>query len=486
MFRIQRSPRFALVAALLLGAFGLRPLPAMVLYPHKWPVDRMLANVERYVERHPEAAEAHECLGRIHTYAFVFETAYLMPHSSFRSDVDAWERSLQAGGVTLDDLARLVAARRLQSPRDPALPPLDSPTLLGHLGAGLRELGRSLALAPERASTHLAFAYALERGAHLADRLDPSILGLPTDQEGSLYLESLVAALGEAEHAEEAFATLEEPQRLARALPILGRERSSSNALRQGGVARLLQRAWKDVAIEHDRIAFERAKALDLEQAMRKDFEDLVSLEAGEAYLRLTEGDEARRPGEEAFRTEVREAVERLRRLPLMSSITPIALALEGCRPLDDLVLPDACVLFDLDGDGVEEPWPWLRPDAGWLVWDPDRRGRITSGRQLLGDRSGWFLFGDGYHVLDALDDDGDGALRGAELDGLALWLDRDSDGVSDPGEVVPVADLGIAGLATAATERLGRSLANPCGVELADGRVLPSYDWVLEPLAGP
>ena len=414
MFRRQRSPRFALVAALLLGAFGLRPLPAMVLYPHKWPVDRMLANVERYVERHPEAAEAHECLGRIHTYAFVFETAYLMPHSSFRSDVDAWERSIQAGGPTLDDLARLVAARRLQDHRDPAFPPLDSPTLLGHLDAGLRELGRALALDPDRASAHLAFAYALERGAHLADQLDPSLLGQPTDPERSSYLEGLVASLGETERAEEAFATLEEPQKLARALPILGRERSSSNALRQEGVARLLQRAWKDVAIEHDRIAFERAKAGDLEQTFVDDFEEVVSLEAGEAYLRLTEGEEARRPGEESFRSEVREAVERLRKLPLSSWITPIALSMEGCRALDDLVLPDACVLFDLDGDGVEEPWPWLRPDAGWLVWDPDRRGRITSGRQLFGTGSGRFLFPDGYRVLDALDDDRDGALRGA------------------------------------------------------------------------
>ena len=49
----------------------------------------------------------------------------------------------------------------------------------------------------------------------------------------------------------------------------------------------------------------------------------------------------------------------------------------------------------------------------------------------------------------------------------------------------MPVEELGIVALATAASERIDRSLANPCGLELADGRVLPSYDWVLA-LANP
>jgi hypothetical protein len=62
------------------------------------------------------------------------------------------------------------------------------------------------------------------------------------------------------------------------------------------------------------------------------------------------------------------------------------------------------------------------------------------------------------------------------------VWFDRDTDGVSDPGEVVPAPALGIVALATDATEHIGASLGNPCGVELADGRVLPTYNWVLSP----
>ena len=103
-----------------------------------------------------------------------------------------------------------------------------------------------------------------------------------------------------------------------------------------------------------------------------------------------------------------------------------------------------------------------------------------VSGRQLFGSASAWLFFEDGYRVLDALDDDRSGELRGAELAGIAVWFDRDIDGVSDRGEVVPVEALGIVALATEATERIGRSLGNPCGLELADGRILPTYDWVL------
>ncbi|MEQ1895300.1 MAG: hypothetical protein ABL998_22400, partial [Planctomycetota bacterium] len=84
--------------------------------------------------------------------------------------------------------------------------------------------------------------------------------------------------------------------------------------------------------------------------------------------------------------------------------------------------------------------------------------------------------------VLDALDDDRDGELRNEELTGIAVWFDRDTDGVSDKGEVVPIEELGIVALATEATESIGASLGNQGGAELADGRRLPTYDWVLAP----
>lgn len=56
-------------------------------------------------------------------------------------------------------------------------------------------------------------------------------------------------------------------------------------------------------------------------------------------------------------------------------------------------------------------------------------------------------FFENGYHALATLDDDGDGELAGRELRGLALWQDRNGDGVSDDGEVKPVGAYGVVSL---------------------------------------
>jgi hypothetical protein len=77
------------------------------------------------------------------------------------------------------------------------------------------------------------------------------------------------------------------------------------------------------------------------------------------------------------------------------------------------------------------------------LVLDSDHSGKITSRHQLLGN---YFRGGnkgapwrDGYEALASLDANGDGELSGDELKHLALWFDRNRDGVSQDGEVRPL-----------------------------------------------
>ena len=94
-------------------------------------------------------------------------------------------------------------------------------------------------------------------------------------------------------------------------------------------------------------------------------------------------------------------------------------------------------------------------------------------------------FWADGYHALDALDDDRDEMLRGSELKGLAVWFDRNSNGVSEAGEVVTVDSLGITAVAAKSTGRCGQSPCNPCGVKLRSGQMLPTYDWIAQPAAG-
>jgi hypothetical protein len=117
-------------------------------------------------------------------------------------------------------------------------------------------------------------------------------------------------------------------------------------------------------------------------------------------------------------------------------------------------------------------------------VYDADRRGRITSALQWFGDVTFWLFWKNGYEALGALDDDADGELKGTELRFLAIWQDRDSDGVSDPGEVRPLADHGIIGLSCRFTPGDGILVAakSDRGVRFADGRAQATYDVIIRP----
>jgi hypothetical protein len=92
-------------------------------------------------------------------------------------------------------------------------------------------------------------------------------------------------------------------------------------------------------------------------------------------------------------------------------------------------------------------------------------------------------FWSDGYRALDALDDDRDGVLRGVELDGLAVWFDRDQDGRSLPGEVVSLEEAGVVEISARPTGKTGVSLMNVAGLVTAGGRVLPTYDWTTQAL---
>ena len=92
-------------------------------------------------------------------------------------------------------------------------------------------------------------------------------------------------------------------------------------------------------------------------------------------------------------------------------------------RPLESAIV----LKSDLAGSGQAQPYTWVQPDTGILVWDPWSEGRIRSGRQLFGSVTFHMFWSDGYRALDALDDNRDGELRGNELKGLAAWFDRES-----------------------------------------------------------
>jgi hypothetical protein len=249
---------------------------------------------------------------------------------------------------------------------------------------------------------------------------------------------------------------------------------------------------WREQAIRHYLAAFR----LSINQDQRLQFQPvlgiraLVSYEAGDSYSRLVRQRGIRLPpaqilddpnelySEAATIRLVERKIANLQRLPA-GGITPIVLSLRSGVTLSDLLASATRVTFDLDGTGRAQSYSWLQPDAAFLVWDPERTGRVTSGRQLFGTVTWWLFWENGYQALAALDDDRDGWLSGRELAGLSLWFDRNQNGISEPGEVIPIEQAGVEALAVRADGWHGQCPMNAHGVRLKDGRVLSSWDWV-------
>jgi hypothetical protein len=183
----------------------------------------------------------------------------------------------------------------------------------------------------------------------------------------------------------------------------------------------------------------------------------------------------------------LRKRVERLRQAD--RRVTPIAVPLRDGLVARDIEDKNANVTFDLDGSGLKRKWTWVTKDAGWLVYDPKRRGAITSSLQLFGNVTFWLFWENGYHALASLDDNGDGVLTGDELKGLAIWHDASGPGVCDPGEVKSLSEYGIVTL-SCRFERdwshPNRIALSPKGVTFRDGKTRPTFDLILDPANRP
>jgi len=177
---------------------------------------------------------------------------------------------------------------------------------------------------------------------------------------------------------------------------------------------------------------------------------------------------------------ELRRRAELLRSVP--RPITPLAVPLTDDATISTIVDLGAEVRFDADGSGRRDRWTWITPDAGWLVYDADGAGQITSALQWFGNVSFWLMWTSGYHALGALDDDMDGELKGRELRYLAIWRDGNRNGTSEPGEVRPLDRYGIVALSCRSTPGDNRLLAAKAdaGVSFENGRVRPTYDVIL------
>jgi hypothetical protein len=127
---------------------------------------------------------------------------------------------------------------------------------------------------------------------------------------------------------------------------------------------------------------------------------------------------------------------------------------------------------FDLRGEGFANKTGWVGPSAGLLCL-PDANGQVTSGLQLFGTAGG---SANGFAALAAYDTNGDGVIdqNDAVFAQLRVWVDSNSDGHVDPGELLSLSQLGIVSIslhAAAADEKIAGNSVNLLGsYTLADG----------------
>jgi hypothetical protein len=119
---------------------------------------------------------------------------------------------------------------------------------------------------------------------------------------------------------------------------------------------------------------------------------------------------------------------------------TPIIIDLGGGYRLS--LLKDG-VPFNFYGTGlVQVSWPEPGANNGFLVL-PDQNGMVPTAKQMFGDQAG---FKNGFLQLEQYDTNGDGVIdnRDPVFSDLRVWVDTNHDGVSQPGELHTLDELGI------------------------------------------
>ncbi len=153
---------------------------------------------------------------------------------------------------------------------------------------------------------------------------------------------------------------------------------------------------------------------------------------------------------------------------------SPIGLDVDGSGSVERI---DAEVAFDLNADGqTDTVTEWFAPTEG-ILFDTRIEGPIT-GEHLFGDQGG--TYADGFEKLALLDANGDGQIAGAELNGLAVWTDVNSNGVLDAGEQSTLNAHRVVGLSTNHTDMVSVAF-------LADGSTMMTEDlWFpVDPAVG-
>ena len=111
-----------------------------------------------------------------------------------------------------------------------------------------------------------------------------------------------------------------------------------------------------------------------------------------------------------------------------------------------------------MNNDGKVENTGWVASTDGLLVRDLNGDGQINNGGELFGE--GTVLANgkkakDGYAALSALDSNLDGLINAKDtaFNQLGVWVDKNSNGITDAGELSSLTQLGITSIALNTTQ---------------------------------
>jgi serine-aspartate repeat-containing protein C/D/E len=185
------------------------------------------------------------------------------------------------------------------------------------------------------------------------------------------------------------------------------------------------------------------------------------------------------------------------------AGLTPIVIDLNG-DGIETIARGASDATFDLFGNGSPIKSGWLSSEDGFLAVDRDGNGKIDDIHELFGGTAK----GAGFAKLASFDSNGDGVVDAQDADfaKLLVWQDLNGDHQSDAGELMTLAQAGVASLTVGYTEqpyldaqgnlhleRSNASMADGSSVDMTDvyfnvdaadavaaGLVLPSMSELL------